>query len=192
MRNVQNSFTWHSLVCLQCLVCQSAFREIWCIDDVHNDWLFMGRTCTACLDKAWHCLCVTPYHGIACITVPINIIIIINRLSWKTAVSGHAWLVQHRLRSLAFHLLLPQALCVYITATATLPWIDCSCCWQEFHLTLPDPKPADRNVKSASSTIHTSIHHFANASLQYIICQDHNMAIAAPVQSGACSRLSCC
>lgn len=91
---------------IQCLVCQSAFHEIWRIDDSHNGW--MGRPCTACLAKAWHCLCVAPYHGIACITVPIHIIIIINRLSWdpiyqgnrlswKSAVSGHAWLVQRRL-----------------------------------------------------------------------------------------------
>jgi len=33
----------------------------------------------------------------ACITVPINLIIVIKGLSLEPALSGHAWMVQHRL-----------------------------------------------------------------------------------------------
>lgn len=133
----------------------------------------MGRTCTACLDKAWLCLCITPYHGITCVTVPTNIIIF-NRHSWKTAVSGHAWLVQNGVR-LTFFGILPSSasspLCMD-NSNSSLGTNYLVLLLTKISFDLARAKACRQNCEVSiqyGTHIYTP---FANASLQHIICQD--------------------
>jgi len=88
---------------LQCLVCQGAFHEF---DVVMTftmiEYFWAGHAMMSCMlgQSLTLPLCNTIPKKVsfnACITVPINLIIVIKGLSLEPALSGHAWMVQHRL-----------------------------------------------------------------------------------------------